>query len=179
MKEKAIEEPKKGSNGFWKGLTLGVFVSLFLSTTALYYYLGMVGFQINLDQSIPAILIRDQIKQEASLELSVLLEKLRIELPAAIRQNFQRLDRLMIRFEDGEVSLPREVGELVKKELQSIAEKSVFDSLTEIDLTPYIEELGQAALAQTRSTLDTEVAGKTYNFKANPWLTIPITIQAK
>ena len=179
MKEKAQEQPAIRTGGFWKGLTIGVFVSLFLYTTVLYYFLGIVGLQIDLDRSSPAFLIRDQIKQEASVELGVLLEKLKIELPAAIRRNFQRLDHLMVPFADGAVSLPREAGEALKAELQGLAEQSIFQALQEIDLQPYIEELGQAALVQTRRTLDTEIAGKTYNFQASPWLSIPIQIKTE
>lgn len=179
VKGKTQEQPATKKNGFWKGLTIGVFASLFLYTTVLYYFLGIVGLQIDLDRSNPAFLIRDQIKQEASVELGVLLEKLKIELPDAIRRNFQRLDRLVVRFEDGVVSLPHEAGEVLKTELQSLAEQSIFDALQEIDLQPYIEELGQAALVQTSRTLDTEIAGKTYNFQASPWLSIPIRIESE
>ncbi len=179
MKEKAPEQPAVRTGGFWRGLTIGVFVSLFLYTIVLYYFLAIVGLQIELDRSTPAFLLRDQIKEEASVELGVLLEKLRIELPSVLRRNFQRLERVMVPFEEGAVSLPREVGELLKAEMQSLAEQSIYDALQRIDLQPYIEGLGQAALVQTSQIIDLEIAGKTYNYQASPWLSIPIRIKAE
>ncbi|NLW56788.1 MAG: hypothetical protein GX050_09305 [Firmicutes bacterium] len=179
MKEKTPEQPGVQKSGFWRGLTIGVFASLFLYTIVVYYFLGIVGLQIELDRSNPAFLLRDQIKQEASVELGVLIEKLKIELPTVLRRNFQRLDRIMVPFAEGAVSLPRETGELLKAELQSLAEQSIYDALQKIDLQPYIEGLGQAALVQTCQIFDLEIAGKTYNFQASPWLSIPIRIKAE
>ncbi len=178
MKEKSKDKEGNG-NKLWTGLFLGVFVSIFLYTVILYYFLGIAGLRIRFSQTDPATLIREQIKEEVALELDLLLEKLKIELPARIASSIQGLERIIIHFDDGDVSLPQEVVKNCKKEFQSLAEKTIISSLNEIDLRPYVEELGQASFELVRTTLEREVAGKTYFFPVARWLRIPITVVAE
>lgn len=178
-----MKEKTKGKedirNNLWTGVFLGVFVSVFIYTVILYYLLGIAGLQIRFNQTNPASLIREQIKEEAALVLNVLFEKLKIELPAQITRSLQNLERIFIHFTDEDVSLPPEVIENCKNEFGSLAEKTIISSLNEVDPRPYIEELGQASFELTRATLEREIAGKTYFLPVNQWLRIPITVVAE
>ncbi|HHW12241.1 MAG TPA: hypothetical protein GXX33_04485 [Firmicutes bacterium] len=167
-------EPQK--NGFWSGLCLGVFCSLFLATVLVYTYLSVGGFRIQLDQDRPALFMRDQIKAEAFSEFNLLLEKLKLELPAALKRAFQAPESLFIPYEDGAVSLPREIGVVAREKFQQLAVEAVLEFLQRVDLTPYVEEIGQEALAKARQVLNQEVAGKTYYFDAHPLLAIPVQV---
>ncbi len=178
-----MKEKSKGKenirNKLWTGVFLGVFVSTFFYTVILYYLLGIAGLQIRFNQTNPATLMREQIKEEAALALDVLFEKLKIELPAQIKRSLLNLERIVIHFADGDVSLPPEVMENCKNEFRSLAEKTIIGSLNEMDLQPYIEELGQASFELTRNTLEREIAGKTYFLPVARWLRIPITVVAE
>lgn len=163
-------------NGFWSGLCLGVFCSLFLSTVLVYTCLSVAGFRIQLDRERPAVFIRDQIKAEAFSEFSLLLEKLKIELPAAIERALQVPESLFIPYEEGAVSLPQGMGEAAREHFQRLTAQVVREFLQKVDLTPYVEEIGQEALANARKALNQEVAGRTYYYQAHPLLTIPVRV---
>ena len=175
--QSAKTEPQK--NGFWSGLCLGVFCSLFLATVLVYTYLSVGGFRIQLDRDRPALFIRDQIKAEAFSEFNLFVEKLKLELPAAIKRAFQAPKSLFIPYEDGAVSLPREIGTAAREQFQRLAVETVLEFLQGVDLTPYVEEIGQEALAKARKVFNREVAGKTYYYDAHPLLAIPVRVAAE
>ena len=179
MKKTYGERPEEGKNRFWQGLCLGVFCTLFLTTAFVYTFLSAGGFRIELDPNQPALLVRDQIKTEAFTVLSLCLEKIKVELPVAIRQAFQNPAWRFIAAEEGAVSLPMEISEAAKDQLQKLAEQTVFGFLKEIDLTPYVEELGQTALFEVKEAFHRAVAGKTYHYQISPFLTVPVTVLAR
>ncbi|NLM36723.1 MAG: hypothetical protein GX202_01190 [Firmicutes bacterium] len=170
----AQTEPLK--NGFWSGLCLGVFCSLFLATVLVYTYLSGGGFRIQLDRDQPALFIRDQLKTEVFSEFHLFLEQLKLELPAALKRAFQDPESLFIPYEDGAVSLPREMGAAAREQFQRLAVATVLEYLQRVDLTPYIEEIGQEALAKARQVFSQEVAGKTYFYEVYPLLAIPVHV---
>ncbi|NLC52858.1 MAG: hypothetical protein GX770_02695 [Firmicutes bacterium] len=179
MKKTDSAKTMPGKNGFWSGLCLGVFCSLFLATVFVYTYLSVGGFRIQLDRDRPALFIRDQIKTEAFTEFNLFLEKLKLELPAAIKRAFQVPESLFIPYEEGAVSLPREIGAAAREQFQRLAVETVLDFLQQVDLTPYVEEIGQEALAKARKVFNQEVAGKTYYHDAHPLLAIPVQVSTE
>jgi hypothetical protein len=176
-RQSAKTETKKSS--FWSGLCLGVFCSLFLATVLVYTYLSVGGFQIQLDRDRPARLIRDQIKAEAFAEFNLFVEKLKRELPVAIKRAFQVPESLFIPYEDGAVSLPREIGTAAREQFQNLAVETVLEFLQRVDLAPYVEEIGQEALAKARQVFNQEVAGKTFYYEAHPLLAIPVQVASE
>ncbi|NLY91272.1 MAG: hypothetical protein GX081_06645 [Firmicutes bacterium] len=179
MKKKGGERPEEGKNRFWQGLCLGVFCALFLATALVSAFLSAGGFRITLDPSQPALLVRDQIKAEALTILGLCLEKMKVELPVAIRQAFQDPGWRFITAEEGAVSLPLEVSEAAKEQLLNLAEQTVLNFLKAIDLTPYIEDLGQTALHEVKAAFHREVIGKTYHYQINPYLAVPVTVTGR
>lgn len=179
MKKTYGERPEEGKNRFWVGLYLGVFCTLFLTTALVFTFLSTKGFRITLNPNQPALLVRDQIKREAFSTLSLCLEKVKVELPVALRQAFQDPAWRFIPAEEGAVSLPLEISEAAKDQLQKLAEQTVLGFFKGIDLTPYVEELGQAALYEVKEAFHREVAGKTYQYKINPFLAVPVTVLAR
>lgn len=179
MKKKNDERPEKRRNGFWQGLYLGVFTTLVLATAFVYLTLSTQGFRITLDPDRPAFMVRNQIKTEAFSVLSLLLEKIKVELPVAIEQAFLDPEWRFIAYEEGGVSLPREISEVTKDQFQKLTEKAVLLFLQGVELTPYIEELGQAALVEVKEAFKREIAGKTYHYQVNPMLSVPVTVLAR
>lgn len=119
----AKTEPHK--SGFWAGLCLGVFCALFLATVLVYTYLNVGGFRIQLDRDRPAFFLRDQIKAEAFAEFNLFVEKLKLELPAAINRAFQVPESLFIPYEEGAVSLPPGMGAAAREHFQRLAVEAV------------------------------------------------------
>ncbi len=179
MKKNQGKGREEGKDRFWLGLYLGVFCTLLLTTALVYTFLSAGGFRIALDPNQPAFLVRDQIKAEAFSILSLCLEKLKVELPVAIRRTFQDPEWRFIITEEGAVSLPLEISEAAKDQLLKLAEQTVVGFLKEIDLTPYVEELGQTALFEVREAFHREVMGKTYHYQINPFLAVPITVTTR
>ncbi|HEY8392286.1 MAG TPA: hypothetical protein VIL83_06125 [Capillibacterium sp.] len=176
MKKKSGEGAEEGKNRFWQGLCLGVFCALFLATVSVYTFLSTGPFRIILDPGRPALWVRDQVKAEAATTLNLCLEKIKVELPVALRQAFQDPAWRFITAEEGAVSLPAEISEAAKDQLQSLAEQTVLDFLKKFDLTPYIEDLGQTALFGVQTAIRREVAGKTYHYELTPFLTVPVMV---
>lgn len=170
----AKTEPHK--SGFWAGLCLGVFCALFLATVLVYTYLSVGGFRIQLDRDQPAFFLRDQIKAEAFAEFNLFVEKLKLELPAAINRAFQVPESLFIPYEEGAVSLPPGMGAAAREHFQRLAVEAVRAFLQRVDPTPFVEEIGQEALAKTREAFKREVAGKTYYYDVHPLLAIPVRV---
>lgn len=164
---------------FWLGLTIGVCSVLFLYTLVLYIGVGVIGFKITVDQENLAMMIKERVKTEVSRELPILVEKIKTELPMEIAANLQDFDRITIQIGDGAIPLPPEAGEVFKDEFKLLAEEAITGSLESMDLTPYIEDLGQAAYHLAEKTLSEEVIGKKYYFRANRWLTVPISVLAR
>lgn len=176
MKKKYGDEKEKGTNRFWQGLYLGLFCALFLATALVYIFLSTGPFRITLDPSQPALWVREQIKAEAATVLNLCLEKMKVELPVALRRAFQDPVWRFIPADEGAVSLPVEIGEAAQEQLQRLAEQTVFHFLKEFDLTPYIEDLGQTALFEVKAAFQREVAGRTYHYQLSPFLTVPVMV---
>ena len=89
VKKTNDESAEQSNNGFWHGLYLGVFCSLFLGTIFVCPYLSAGGFRIKTDWN-----------------LSALLAQIKLELPAVLRRTVQDPESIFIPYEEGAVSLP-------------------------------------------------------------------------
>lgn len=189
----AIRKNKKGDDrgesrstpqkrtGFWLGLTLGGSIVLFFYTFILYTYITVAGLRITVDQENLATLIRARVEAEVAKELPVLVGRIKYELPLEIEAN------LVEDFRDisiqigatGSIDLPPEAAEVFREEFRVLTEEAILDTLDNIELTPYIKGLGEAAYYLTKKTLQDEVIGRTHRFQAHRWLSVPITIVAQ
>lgn len=179
-REKTASTPQKRT-GFWLGLTLGVSIVLFFYTFILYTYITVSGFRVTVDQENLATLIKERVEVEVAKELPVLVGKIKYELPLEIEANLVEDFRdISIQIGDsGSIDLPPEAADVFREEFRVLAEEAIFDTLDNIELTPYIEGLGEAAYYLTQKTLQDEVIGQTYRFQAHRWLSVPITIVAQ
>lgn len=166
--------------GFWAGLTVGSSLALLFYTFILYAYVTGSGFRITVDQEKPAVLIKERVKAEVAKELPGLIGKIKAELPREIRANLEENFRdISIKIgESGSIDLPPEAADVFREEFRVLVEEAILDTLDRIELTPYVDVLGQAAYYLTVRTLQDEVIGRTYRFQAHRWLSVPITIVA-
>lgn len=167
--------------GFWAGLTLGGLIVLLFYTFILYAYVTVSGFRVTVDQENLAVLIKERVKAEVAKELPVLIGKIKDELPREIEANLvENFRDISIKIGDsGSIDLPPEAADVFRDEFRVLVEEAILDTLDHIELTPYIDDLGQAAYYLTVKTLQDEVIGRTYRFQAHRWLSVPITIVAQ
>lgn len=97
VKKTKAESTEQISHGFWQGLFLGVFSSLFLGTFFVCAFLSAGGFQIGQDWNLAA-----------------LFNQIKLELPAVLSRTLQDPERLFIPYEEGAISLPVNLGETVQ-----------------------------------------------------------------
>jgi len=182
LKKKSANPEKKtaaqtsSKTRFWSGLVVGIFLVLFLYTFLLYAYVTISGFRIVLDQKNVALLIKERVKAEVAKELPVLVSRIKYEIPREIEANLEDFNHISIRIGDGSIDLPPEAAGVFREEFRVLAEAAILDTLDTLELTPYVEDLGQAAYYLAEQTLNDEVIGKTYRFNAHPWLSVPITV---
>jgi hypothetical protein len=100
VKKTKAESTEQISHGFWQGLFLGVFSSLFLATFFVCAYLSAGGFRSGHEWNLAAI-----------------FTQIRLELPRALRRTLQDPERIFIPYEEGAVSLPGNLGETVQDKL--------------------------------------------------------------
>ena len=121
MKKPTPQRPNRIKAVFGPDFAFGLFCALFLATVLVYTYLNVGGFRIQLDRDRPAFFLRDQIKAEAFAEFNLFVEKLKLELPAAINRAFQVPESLLHPYEEGAVSLPPGMGAAAREHFQRLA----------------------------------------------------------
>lgn len=164
---------------FWAGLLTGVFGTVFLITVTGFLFLRESGLSISIDQETLARQVQERVQVEVAKELPNLLSKVKNDVPKAISENLTDFNDVSIQIGSGNFPLPPEATNVFKEEFQGMAEEAVIKTIDGFMLDPYVEQIGLASYGFVKSTLQTEFVGKTFTFQANPWLSIPITVQGK
>ncbi len=77
------------------------------------------------------------------------------------------------------IELPPEAIAAIKQELGKLTRDSVNLQLKKLDLDQYANSLANMAYDLVKTTLETEVRGRTFRIQANRWMSIPVTVLAK
>lgn len=164
---------------FWAGMLTGVFATIFLATVVGFFVIRASGLSISIDQETLARQVQERVQAEVAKELPNLLTKVKSDVPKAIAENLTDFNQVSIQIGSGNFPLPVEATNVFKEEFQGMAEEAIVKTIDGFVLDPYVEQIGQASYGFVKNTLQKEFVGKTFSFQANPWLSIPITVQGK
>ncbi|MGE5527646.1 MAG: hypothetical protein ACM3X6_00690 [Patescibacteria group bacterium] len=168
--------PARGAGRFWGGLLAGVFAVLFLMTAAGYYILNGRGFSIFIDQERLAAAVRAKVQARVSQELPIILGRMADDAAAGLAAAGGEAPRLSVQIGERHLELPGETARFLEKELHSAARASIRTVLAGFDPGPYANELAEEAYRMVQQVLAEEIYGRTFHFRANRWLTVPVTV---
>jgi len=157
---------------------IGVFGVLFVVAAAGYYTLNVRGLSIFIDQEQLAAAVRDKVRARAGQELPAILAKLADDATAQLLAESEA-PSLTVEIGGRRLALPAEATAFLWNEFRGVAKESVGTTLKEFDLSPYANELAEEAYGMVQETLAREIYGKTFRFRANRWISLPVTVQGR
>ncbi|MGE5549312.1 MAG: hypothetical protein ACM3ZC_02130 [Bacteroidota bacterium] len=174
--EQARERPGLSGGRFWQGVLTGVFSVVLLCSAAGYYLLSVRGLSIFFDQEQLAASVRAKLRARAAEEFPAMVGKVADEATAALLRD-EAAPRLTLELSGRRLELPPETAGMMWREFRDVAKATVDATLASFDLSPYANQMADEAYEMVQQTLSEEIYGKTFRFRANRWLSVPVTVR--
>jgi hypothetical protein len=174
-----VRKEKKGKSGrrFFGGFCVGLFTALFLIAGLGTGYLMLYGFRFSIDEEELALAIKEKTEIQARQELPGLLKQFGDQIPVLVEDMIPA--EVTLDFGQARIELPPDAIAAIKQELGRLTRDSVNQQLKKLDLEQYADSLATMAYDLVKTTLETEVRGRTFRIQANRWMSIPVTVLAK
>lgn len=174
-----VRKEKKGNSGrrFFGGFCVGLFTALFLIAGLGTGYLMLYGFRFSIDEEELALAIKEKTEIQARQELPGLLKQFGDQIPVLVEDMIPA--EVTLDFGQARIELPPDAIAAIKQELGRLTRDSVNQQLKKLDLEQYADSLATMAYDLVKTTLETEVRGRTFRIQANRWMSIPVTVLAK
>lgn len=162
---------------FFAGLCVGLCTALFIITCIGTSYVMLCGFRFSIDEEELALAIKEKTKVQVKQELPGLLQQFEDQIPVLVEDMIPA----EVSFDLGQarIELPPDAIAAIKQELGRLTRDSVNLQLKKLDLDQYADSLANMAYDLVKTTLETEVRGRTFRIQANRWMSIPVTVLAK
>jgi len=173
------EKGKKERKGrrFFAGFCVGLCVALFIIIGLGTGYLMLYGFRFSIDEEELALAIKEKTEVQAKQELPGLLQQFGDQIPMLVEDMIPA--EVSLDLGQARIELPPDAIAAIKQELGRLTRDSVNQQLKQLDLDQYVGSLAAMAYDLVKTTLETEVRGRTFRIQANRWMSIPVTVLAK
>lgn len=176
MPKVATGKGRPETDRYWRGLMTGVFYGCFFVTLIVFYLVRIHGLQVAIDPKALASIAQDRVQAAASQDFPAFFDEVKNDLPDEISRHMDNLGDISLGFGSNRVQLPPEVISSLKKELNSILEVAVNNTLNRYNTAKYQKRLASHTYALVYSMLNRDIIGKTFFVKTSTWLRFPIKI---
>lgn len=167
----------KGDRRFFVGFCVGLSSALFVVSFAATSFLLVRGFKLRIDQEEIALAVKEKTREEAQRELPEFLLQLEQQIPTMVQDMVP--GKISLDLEQSRIDIPPAVIAAMREELGRLTRESIKGRLGSLNLTAYSDRLADMAYDLVKTTLETEVNGRTFQLRANRWMSIPVTVMAQ
>lgn len=168
---------REGDRRFFMGFLAGLCAALFVLSFAGTSYILIRGLRFSVDEEELALAVKEKTILEAQQQAPELMAQLQEQLPAIVASMVP--GTLSVSIGTTKFDLPPETVDMIKKQIGSLTSDTLKEKLNEVDVQPYATRLGDLAYDLVKSTLESEVRGRTFHLQANKWMSIPITVMTR
>ncbi|HAH96110.1 MAG TPA: hypothetical protein DCL69_04305 [Firmicutes bacterium] len=172
-----MNDKVKKDRRFFAGLCVGLCAALFIIACLGTGYVMLYGFRFSIDEEELALAIKEKTEIQAKQELPGLLQQFEDQIPVLVEDMIPA--EVSLDLGQARIELPPEAIAAIKQELGQLTRDSVNLQLKKLDLDQYANSLANMAYDLVKTTLETEVRGRTFRIQANRWMSIPVTVLAK
>lgn len=167
----------KGDRRFFAGFCAGLAAALFVASFAATSFVLIRGLRFRVDREELALAVKERTRQEALKEFPDVLLQIEEEVPVMVQDMVP--GKISLDFGPSRVEVPPAVIAAMRQELGKLTRDSLRSKLQSVDLNAYADKLADMAYDLVKTTLETEVNGRTFHLRANKWMSIPVTVQAQ
>lgn len=161
---------------YWRGLLTGVFIGCFFVAFIIVYLVRIQGLQVTIDPKELASIAQNKVQAAASQDFPALMEEVKNDLPGEISRHMGDLSEISIGLGANKFQLPPEIRVALKKELDSIIEVAINNTINRYDTATYQKKIGSHTYALVYSMLHQDIIGKTFLLRTSSWLSFPVKI---
>lgn len=162
--------------GFWQGVLAGVFGVVFLVTLIGYQFLHGRGISVFVDQEQVAAMVRERVGTKVAQELPAILARVSGEAAAELLPE-ETVPNLALELGGKKIALPQETVSALWREITRTAKAALAGTLERMDYQPYAEDLADEVFAMVSEIMSREFYGRTFHWRANGWLSVPVTVE--
>lgn len=167
----------KGDRRFFVGLCAGLSSALFVVSFGVTSFLLLRGFRLSIDQEELALAVQEKARAEARRQLPDFLLQFEEQIPTMVQDMVP--DKISLDLEQSKIEIPPAVISAMREEIGRLTRESIKGKLGSLDLTAYSDRLAEMAYDLVKTTLETEVNGRTFHVRANRWMSIPVTVMSR
>lgn len=164
---------------FFYGFALGFFLcSALVLCTA--FYVSQRGLIIKVNTEEIAAMIQEEVEAEARSQIPQMIAEMRKSVPRLVEEDSQSLagQTASIRISNFTITLPPETVKEFDDRIKGMVKLSLYKALDKVDSEGLIKGISERTYTYVKSTLEEELAGKTFRVEPFPRFIIPVTLRA-